>query len=387
MRITLLGLEFALENLGCEALAYSFASELDAIIQKRNEECQYTAVVFADKSDIKVPESGKKIECLKIRYKDIHFWKNLRKLFKESTFVFDFTGGDSFSDLYGKKRFYMATLIKKMAIASGTVFVLGPQTYGPYHDNVVKRVAAGVIRKSSYVFARDAISQRLAQELSGRDVCLSSDVAFSLPYQKQKYALNSQKIKIGFNPSGLLWRGGYDHARLPLKVDYQQYCFSVLGELAQNPQYEVHLIAHVGTKQSMGTENDYSVCKMLHEKYPKTVLADVFDSPMDAKSYIANMDLFIGARMHATIAAFSSGVATIPFSYSRKFEGLYSGVDYLYVIHACEDSTQKAICQTKEYIEECEKLRNSVAEGMKKIKLLQQGFRDELEKILDERTL
>ena len=32
--------------------------------------------------------------------------------------------------------------------------------------------------------------------------------------------------------------------------------------------------------------------------------------------------------MHATIGAISSGVATIPFSYSRKFEGLFGNLEY-----------------------------------------------------------
>ena len=35
------------------------------------------------------------------------------------------------------------------------------------------------------------------------------------------------------------------------------------------------------------------------------------------------MDFFMGARMHATIGAFSSGVPVVPMAYSRKFNGLF----------------------------------------------------------------
>ena len=42
---------------------------------------------------------------------------------------------------------------------------------------------------------------------------------------------------------------------------------------------------------------------------PGTVLAPRFSTPSEAKTYIAGLDFFMGARMHACIAAFSSGVA------------------------------------------------------------------------------
>jgi polysaccharide pyruvyl transferase WcaK-like protein len=52
-------------------------------------------------------------------------------------------------------------------------------------------------------------------------------------------------------------------------------------------------------------------------------LAPFFINPIEAKSYISGLDFFMGARMHACIAAFSSGVPVFPVSYSRKFFGLF----------------------------------------------------------------
>ena len=49
----------------------------------------------------------------------------------------------------------------------------------------------------------------------------------------------------------------------------------------------------------------------------------LFKTAIQAKSYISNMDVFLGSRMHSTIGAISSGVATIPLSYAYKFEALY----------------------------------------------------------------
>lgn len=384
MRITLLGLEFASANLGCSALAYSFANEIARISKDMDRELEFNAVVFDEDSDIKVPYSGQKVECLKIRYKKLHFWKKLVALFKESDLIVDFTGGDSFSDIYGKKRFYMATIIKMLAIRSKTPFILGPQTYGPYKCSLVRRFAKWVIRKSTYVFARDEFSRGFAAKLAGRKIELAPDVAFALPYDKDASESKSEKIRVGINLSGLLWYGGYKHAKLPLTVDYQEYCKKLIEKLIKDEKYEVHLITHVGRKDESIAESDYVICKNLHKKYPQTVLADVFKTPMDAKTYISSMDVLIGARMHATIAAFSTYVATIPFSYSRKFEGLYDSVEYDYVIHACSQTTEDAIGTTLEYIEKHSQLSDEVKASMKKIHTMQETFEGKMKEILTE---
>ncbi len=384
MRITLLGLEFASANMGCEALAYSFVNKLSKAAKELGVELEYTAVLFDLKPNVKVPCSGQEIQCLKIRYKSIKFWTTLLKVFKKSDMIFDFTGGDSFSDIYGKKRFYMATLIKILAIKSKTPFILGPQTYGPYQRRLVKILAKKVIRESAEVFARDDVSRKFAADLANREVKIAADVAFALPYEKGNRQKDNAKIRIGINPSGLLWNGGYSHAKLPLTVEYQRYCTDLLECLVSDDRYEIYLITHVGTKNTGEVESDYTVCNLLHEKYPDTILVDIFDSPMVAKSFISEMDVLIAARMHATIAAFSAGVATIPFSYSRKFEGLYNSVNYDYVIHAISQETDEAVAKTISYINEYKRLQSEAKEAMQKIYLLQSDFEKELKKLISE---
>ena len=47
--------------------------------------------------------------------------------------------------------------------------------------------------------------------------------------------------------------------------------------------------------------------------------------------------------MHATIAAFSSGVPVIPVAYSRKFQGLFGSLGYDWVVDAKAASMDEAI--------------------------------------------
>lgn len=380
MKVVLMGLEFFINNLGCEALSYSFVSELYEIAKQKGEEIEVKTIVFADRKVPYIPGTDIPIHCIGIHYKSPKFWKEIKKEFKAADFIIDFTMGDSFSDIYGMKRFVLDALVKTAAIHSGTPYILGPQTYGPYKNALVKRWAKWILKKALSVYTRDEQSKKVAASLSSREIILTTDVAFALPYEKKEIGTEG-KIKIGFNPSGLLWVGGYTKDnQFGLTLDYQDYCWKVCEELNRDSKYEVYLIPHVGTTSDFDddTENDSAVCRKIQKKYPEMIILNEINTPMDIKGYIAAMDAFIGARMHATIGAFSSGVATIPVSYSRKFEGLYNSLEYDYLIHAREDSTDAAVKKTLEYIRQYETLKQSVEKSLKIVREKQDIFRQQL---------
>lgn len=104
----------------------------------------------------------------------------------------------------------------------------------------------------------------------------------------------------------------------------------------------MHLVSHVITDR-YAIEDDYRASLSVKSKFPECVLAPKFSSPVEAKSYISNLDFFTGARMHATIAAFSSGVPVVPVAYSRKFSGLYGTLGYKNLVDGQSDTTQAAI--------------------------------------------
>ena len=184
---------------------------------------------------------------------------------------------------------------------------------------------------------------------------------------------------MGLNPSGLLWgkESGFD-AEKHVSVDYKEYIECLMQAWKKDEMVEIYLIPHVFAEDGSGMEDDLRVCKELHKKYPATVLETGARTPMEIKSIIASMDVFTGARMHATIAAFSSGVATIPFSYSRKFEGLYHDLGYAYLISGASTNTQEAVKKTLAWVKEYKKLRENVKECKKNIPDKQRVFLDVL---------
>ena len=154
-----------------------------------------------------------------------------------------------------------------------------------------------------YIFARDDESaQQVARLIQKKRVCMTSDLAMELPYDKElsnREHSNNTELDIGINVSNLLWHDGKDFG---FSLDYVQFTKQLIEKLSQ--KYRVHLIAHTYDKN----DGEYRIAEELHRLYPKTILARTFVSPIDAKNYISKMDFFIGARMHATIGAFSSGV-------------------------------------------------------------------------------
>lgn len=374
MKVCLLGVEFHSPNRGCGALAYSICKILSDICDERKEKLFVSAILF---QTAPVPFEGDKnihVTCIRNTPKKLSFWRNCFQEFKTSDLVLDFSMGDSFSDIYGKKRFYLASALKELAILSGTPFIMAPQTIGPFSTTFPKIWAKHILKKCSHCFVRDKKSEVYTKEISGRSPLLTTDVAFVLPFEKQQFT-KGNKLKIGFNPSGLLWFGTKDFsAKKHLTVDYKEYVERVMSAWSEDENVEIHLIPHVFSHVNGGGEDDLQACLKIQEMFPKAIVNTEFNTPMEIKSFISGMDVFIGARMHATIGAFSGGVATIPFSYSRKFEGLYSDLGYEYLISATVMSTDVAVQKTLEWVEKHEELRECVEVSKTKVPELQNVF-------------
>ena len=346
MKIGLMGFEFSSPNKGCEALVYSFLQILSDI--GGSESVIYN---FSGTDLGVIPHYFREFDFVNAspRLKDVQM-TYLRQL-KSCDYVFDITMGDSFTDIYSKGYYDSLLLHKWFASQLCKHYILLPQTYGPFlHKNSDKK-ARYIFKLAERIYCRDELSQHLLiDHFSITDSVLVSDLAFILPYDKTMYSF-SKKKKIGINISGLLYRGGFTHDnQFGMMLDYPLLIQRLIESLMK--QYEVHLIPHVIDLSENAHDDDYIVCCDLHQKYADTILAPAFQTPIDAKSYISNMDFFIGSRMHSTIAAFSSGVITIPVSYSRKFEGLYQSLNYDYVVNGKMETTDSAYNKILKYINE-----------------------------------
>lgn len=382
MRIGLLGFEFESPNKGCEALSYSFIAILYDILQGENVTIEYISSCSLGK----LPELFPNFSYIRTpnRLKDIKF-AVLRAMYR-CDIIFDVTMGDSFSDIYSEQQCLALMRYKTIAEFLCKRYILLPQTYGPYKNGLVKEKAKKIIEKAYKVYSRDKQSEQYMDELGiHRNINSSIDMAFALPYDKLKYPIGNNKFNLGINVSGLLWKGGFQREnQFNLTLNYQEYIYNLLNYYSELSTVNIHLIPHVIDLRDNFHDDDYQLLKNLHERFPKTILAPSFDNPIDAKSYISNMDCFIGARMHSTIAAFSSGVATVPVSYSRKFEGLFDTFQYHFLIHGTEDDTMKCYEKTIQYILNYKEIKQNVEQNLKEILKNCKAFKQDLETVFDE---
>ncbi len=375
MRIMLLGFELESSNKGCEALSYSIMSVLNSL--KSFQPLEVVVINIHDSmGDFPKIYSDVKFTNIRMRVKRIEFWKRLKKELKDCTAVIDITHGDSFTDIYGKNWFATTTLVKTFIVNSKTPLILMPQTYGPFNTQWAVLWAKYVIKKADRIYTRDTLSYDYLKSLGiMKDVVNTLDLAFSLPYKKEDKV--EETINIGINISGLLWDDCEKENRFGLKTNYCNYCRELINQLSQNPNFTIALVPHVLCDNREGEEffeNDSRAIRELMKEFPKCKFPNNFRTALDIKNYIVNLDILVAARMHASIAAYSAGVPVIPFSYSRKFEGVYEDLKYSYVVNGLKLSTQEALVATLEYIDNREQLAKNEIPGRNKLQALQSEF-------------
>lgn len=348
MKIGILGVSLNSNNYGVTALGFSQLNLLEKILKEKGiSNVEYC--LFSSENQDKIDKIAKLLNInskiisrnkmnIKSGLKGIN---RISKSIDECDFVIDLTYGDSFSDIYGKKIFYLYSIPKIIANKKKKL-IIGPQTIGPYKDPIIKKVAKKILNKSKFICVRDEKSLEMAKELTNRDdIILTSDLAMELPYTKQSF--NNGKFNVGINVSDLLYSNTNEENKnkFGIIIDYKELVKNIIEKFNNKEDYQVHLITHVFAEDD--SKGEYAVAKKLHNEYPNTILAPKFNNPIEAKNYMSGLDLFFGARMHATMGAFSSGVPIIPTSYSRKFEGLYGSLGYNYGINLRDTTIEQAL--------------------------------------------
>lgn len=272
----------------------------------------------------------------------------LHRTLRECDIAFDIGGGDSFSDIYPWRRYNLILGSKLAARMAGVPLVLSPQTIGPFFSKRARIGAKTVMGMADHIFARDETSFDLLEEMGmGARSSLTTDVAFALPFQapadKESRDLVNGAIKVGLNVSAYLYR----HSDVPsdnirLAANYRELVDAILTRLSGDARYEVHLVPHVVIR-TRAYDDDQNMAEELQHKFPGCIVPPRFTGPSQAKSYIANLDFVMGSRMHATIAAISSDTAVLPLAFSRKFNGLYSSLDYRWNADLTKESNEEVI--------------------------------------------
>jgi polysaccharide pyruvyl transferase WcaK-like protein len=282
-----------------------------------------------------------------------------------ATAVLDISGGDSFTDLYGRERFRQVMLPKQIVLGQDRPLVLMPQTFGPFRTGRARRQAERVVRQAHQAWARDSHAYERLVDLAGADFDPARhrsgvDVAFGLPAAPpapdeltsplDSWLRADRPVPVvGVNVSGLVYLGGESAARqYGLRVDYPELIHGLVDRLLARTDSRIVLVAHViappGHPQS-DLEAAHAVLDRLGEGGLRRVtVAPPPASASQAKALIGAFDWFCGTRMHSTIASLSSGVPTAGVAYSIKMAGIFETCDRAdHVVDAVHTGTFEAL--------------------------------------------
>lgn len=294
--------------------------------------------------------------------------------------VLDIGGGDSFAEIYGAKRFGFLWLSKMLAIGAGVPLLLSPQTIGPFTREPYRMLARQALNGAKAVVARDEVSLAFLRDLAPKArAVLSVDVAFALPYEDRAAERGGDRLRVGVNVSGLLFneaRSGRN--RFGLGVNYADLTRRFLTDLAARPEVEIHLLAHATDHIADAWDDDGAVADLLAQEFPTALRAPNFAGPSEAKSYISSLDFLVAGRMHACIAAYSSGVPVVPVAYSRKFSGLFGMLDYSWVLPVTGLDEDGALAFLEDCLDRRAQLAGDAARGMARVADLLDAYRAEL---------
>ncbi|HEU5125771.1 MAG TPA: polysaccharide pyruvyl transferase family protein [Verrucomicrobiae bacterium] len=258
----------------------------------------------------------------------------------EADFVGDIRGGDSFSDIYGLRRFVVGSLPVLSVIWLRGRIALLPQTHGPFKSPFSKMLARHILRRATPIMSRDQQSPDTIRELLGRnsEILCAPDVAFVLPVREPAVfrtepplPADANENLVGLNVNGLMYSGGYTQKNMfGLKLNYPQFLVQLCDSLLKEPSRRLLLVPHTFAPAG-NVESDPEACAKVWQQLPAElqsrvhVLQGEFDQN-EIKGVIGRCEFFIGSRMHACIAALSQGIPTVGVAYSKKFVGVFQSV-------------------------------------------------------------
>ncbi len=398
IRVGLLWHSMTSGNLGVGALTLANIAIIEEAARRIGATPQFVVLGWTDPRRPYTERND--LEIVNLRTKD--FVKPVGGLLgavRHCDVVLDIGAGDSFTDIYGTRRIGTQIASKLLVLMARRPLILSPQTIGPFNNGLWRRAALATMRRARTVATRDEPSTRFLRDLGYRGpIVEATDVALRLPYTAPA-PHRGGPIKVGLNVSALLFNGGYTRNNMfGLNLEYRELTQAMLRYFTGQENCEVHLIGHVlrdpawvpdddDASETLADEfprieDDYGINERLTKEFPGVVLAPNFADPIAAKSYIAGMDFFSGARMHACIAAFSTGVPVLPVAYSRKFAGLFGTLGYDTVADCRTETTDGIMAKLKTAFENRDALRQAVAAGHARGLQRLQAYEDILAEVL-----
>lgn len=239
-----------------------------------------------------------------------------------------FTGGDIFGLEYGVSSLYHWANFAEKCIDSGLPTILWGASVGPFTSKpAVEKEMVKHLSQYSAITVRESSTLEYLQSLGIRDVQLVADPAFTMtpePFDIAELTFGNNPNILGLNVSPLV--RGYREDTVS-KVQLDRDVVDFIRDVVTKTDMSVLLVPHVDPLDGSSVNSDSAYMQgllaQLSAEYESRVrIAPRTLNAAQLKYLISHCRFFIGARTHATIGAFSTGVPTISIAYSIKAKGI-----------------------------------------------------------------
>ena len=232
-------------------------------------------------------------------------------------------GGDRLCECYGKIGLYSSYEYINLAEKFNKTIILAGQSIGSFGSKNLE-YSKMVLSKASLITVREPETFLYLKnsQFNMSNVKLTKDFAFDFLEINCEFN-DDATLRIGINISA-----GIESFKNTKHLNYFNFTENVINKLLEKyPSSKVYLIPHVFEANN----DDRILCDRMVGQIKNERCVNVCPSDKDMgagkiKGFISKMDVFIGARMHSTIAAISSGVPAIILSYSIKAKGMFKYV-------------------------------------------------------------
>lgn len=230
-------------------------------------------------------------------------------------------GGDNYSLDYGIPELF--TGLDNLVLAKKRPMIIWAASIGPFSKKPkYEKYMIEHLKKVDGIFARETFTiEYLRQKGINKNVYRVADPAFLLKAVKppaSKFKIEITEESIGLNLSPLM-------ARYVTWGDMKKWVYlaaRIIKTIFEKIRQPIYLIPHV----TLSDTSDYLFLKkvlfqMNHYESKIKLIPDNLNAA-ETKWVISKMAVFAGARTHSTIAAVSSRIPTLSFSYSVKAKGI-----------------------------------------------------------------
>lgn len=264
-------------------------------------------------------------------------------------------GGDNYC--YGEQPgiYEIDRVIKK----AGKKLVLWGASIG---DEDLSETKLADLKLFDLILARESLTYEILTKHGLTNIKLCADGAFTM--EKEELPLpDGWQIgnTLGFNFSPLVWIKNKDSRKA---------AFDLVQYILDTTSFTIAFTPHVIEEGN----DDYACLEDFYNEFKNTGRVLLLPNNLNAiqyKGYIARMRFFIGARTHATIAAYSTLIPTMVLGYSIKSKGISKdifGEEKLVLNLKDISDSSKLIEKFQEMVQEEEKIIETLANNIPRIK-------------------